>query len=468
MSSSNDTIAVRNKETVFANIFTKDCPPSASPYKLPDQDGRLDSTRQLALCLALLQAASLPLDSLDPQVRVWLKATENNRDEKDRLRTLVKDLIRAFARDELKDITAITEVVCLAPVLDKSDFRSLLSQLVNVIKDSLLQNSQALDGLAHLIQNATPGNIEADDLVKILDLLSTRLQETFQESPQYIYESTITVSRVLDAMADSNIKGLDRVKLREPLLSYLDHLKADKDPYLVYQAAYAYQALLCVPDEEEKWQAALRRSGAIIKGVGGLASAIKGLNVAEFINGLSTIQEGFQGASQIFDLVQDAYNGVSALRESGQGLLESLKDGFSFSHKRTWYAALRGADALIQNGEMTKFKTLICEAPCRRELAFQWGLCQRLGYLAADPVRDEDSWKDAIAFLGEMYRNDEEWGQEPRIKQCILDILLKLSQDPEHSTKGVCGVDGNRNTSMLFDFATFAHMRCDHYDVKSS
>jgi len=86
---------------------------------------------------------------------------------------------------------------------------------------------------------------------------------------------TITVSHVLDAMADSNIQGLDRAKLYEPLLSYLGRLKANKDPYIVYQAAYAFQALLCVPDDEEPWQAALRRSGAVIKGVGGLASAIK-------------------------------------------------------------------------------------------------------------------------------------------------------------------------------------------------
>ena len=117
-------------------------------------------------------------------------------------------------------------------------------------------------------------------------------------------------------------------------------------------------------------------------------------------------------------------------------MLESLKNGLSFSHKRTWYAALRGADTLIQNGELTKFKTLVCEAPCRRDLAFQWGVCQRLGYLAADPVWDDVSRKDAIAFLGEMYWNDEEWGQEPRIKQCVLDILLQLSHSISQGEKG--------------------------------
>ena len=299
-------------------IFTKDCPPPVVQFTLPGPDERLTSTRQLAFCLALLQETALPLDSLDASTRAWLTATEKNQDEKDRLRTLATDMIRALVRDELKDIKAINEVVCLAAALDRADFRALLSLFVNMINDSLLLDVQALEGLAHMIQ-AAPGYIEADDLVKILNLLSTRLQETFQQSPQHIYRLTMTVSRVLDAMADCNIKGLDRVKLHEPLLSYLGRLKSDKDPYIVYQAACASQALLCVPDDEEPWQAALRRSGAVIKGVGGLASAIKGLNVAEFINGLSTIQEGFQGAGQIFVLVLDAYNGVTGLKEAVKG-----------------------------------------------------------------------------------------------------------------------------------------------------
>ncbi|OAQ25253.1 hypothetical protein K457DRAFT_23344, partial [Linnemannia elongata AG-77] len=454
---SSSTAAIRNRGTVLPTIFTKNYPRPAVQFTLPGPDDRLTSTRQLAFCLALLQETALPLDSLDASTRAWLTATKKNQDEQDRLKTLATDMIRALVQDKLKDIKAINEVVCLAPVLDRADFRALLSLFVNMINDSLLLDVQALQGLAPMIQ-ATPEYIEADDLVKILNLLSTRLQETFQQSPQHIYSLTMTVSRVLDAMADCNIQGLDRVKLHEPLLSYLDCLKSDKDPYIVYQAAYAFQALLCVPDDEEPWQAALRRSGAVIKGVGGLASAIKGLNVAEFISGLSTIQEGFQGAGQIFGLVQDAYNGVTDLMESGQGLLESLKNGLSFSHKRTWYAALRGADTLIQNGELTKFKTLVCEAPCRRDLAFQWGVCQRLGYLAADPAWDDVSRKNAIAFLGEMYWNDEEWGQEPRIKQCILDILLQLShstsQESMHSVVRILlrdlSTEGDENKRNLY------------------
>ncbi|KAF9900665.1 Transducin (beta)-like 1 X-linked receptor 1 [Linnemannia zychae] len=290
--------AIRNRGTVMSIIFTKDCPTSIVQFTLPRPDERLISTRQLAFCLALMRNTVLPLDSLNASTRAWLTATEKNQDEKDRLRTMAIDIIRTLVRDELKDTKAINEVVCLAPVLDRADFRALLSMLVNMINNPLLLDVQALEGLMHMIQ-AAPAFIKADDLVKILNLLSTRLQETFQQSPQHIYRLTMAVSRILDTMADS----------------------------------------------------------------------------------------------------------------------------------------LRGADTLIQNGELTKFKTLVCEAPCCHDLAIQWGVCQRLGYLAADPVWDDVSPKDAIAFLGEMYWNDEKWSQKSPIKQYVLDILLRLS----HSTcQGRC------------------------------
>ncbi|GJJ74193.1 hypothetical protein EMPS_06551 [Entomortierella parvispora] len=456
-----DNIASPKKD-VMITLFTKDYPPPIVPCDLPQVDDRLVSTHQLAYCLALLQASPSTIDELDPQSRSWLTATEHNQVEKDRLQTLSADLIRALVRDELKDMAAITEIMCLASVLSESDFRILLNQFVSSINDAVLMDIHAMQGLTQLIQGAPPGYMDADDMVKILSLLSTRLQETFQQSPDRIYQLTLTVSPVLDAMADYNILGLNRVKPHGPLLSYLERLKSDKDPYIVFQAACAYQALQCVPDDEEPWQAVLRRSGSVIKGIGGLAGAIKSLDIAEFIESLNTIQDGLEGANQIFGLEVEAYNGVSELKESGQSFLGFLKEGFSFSRKRQWYAALRGIDALLLTGEFTKLKILICSAPCRRELAFQWGVCQRLGNLAVNTVWDEDTRKDAVAFLGEIYRNDVEWGQIPPIKQYIVDILIQLAysetiHDSPGSVQLVAGVllkelgmDGDVSKRALF------------------
>ncbi|KAF9931591.1 hypothetical protein BGZ65_004811 [Modicella reniformis] len=266
--------------------------------------------------------------------------------------------IRAFKRDEIKDAKVITEVVYLSPVIDKDTFKDLLNEFHKGINQSALLDVHQLEGLAQLVQGAGPDFLEADDLVKILELLSTRLRETHQQSLQYIYRLTVAVSNVLDAMADTEVKDLDRVTLHEPLMSYLKELKESSDPYLVYQAAYAYQALTCVPDNESLWKAGVRRTGKVIRGFAGIVSAVKGFDLNKFIDGLEDIQRGFAGISEAVKLVKTAYDGVISLAESGQNFLECLKEGFSFERKCAWYSALRGADALIRDGELAKFRKL--------------------------------------------------------------------------------------------------------------
>ncbi|KAK3824935.1 MAG: hypothetical protein J3Q66DRAFT_97768 [Benniella sp.] len=213
--------------------------------------------------------------------------------------------------------------------------------------------------------------------------------------------------------------------------------KRSTDSYLVYQATYAYQALMCVPDNETLWQAILRRTGKVVKGVSGFVSAVKGLDLNVFIDGLKDIQQGSTGASEVVQLVKTAYEGVASLAESGQGFYECMKEGLSFDRKCAWYSALRGADTLIQEGQLADFKKLVCEAPCRRDPAFQWGVCQRLGSIAVDPMWDMETRQGAAEFLGEMYRNDDEWGDQANIKQWILNILTQLSSEAEEENRFV-------------------------------
>ncbi|KAF9348652.1 hypothetical protein BGX34_002320, partial [Mortierella sp. NVP85] len=415
---------------ILAHIFTRNVRLPAIEFKLPEADERINNTPQLAYCLSLLQTPSLTDQQLGPAAYSWLQTTEKDTDEQERLHTMTSEVIRMFKRDEIKDSRAVAEVVSLVPVLNKDEFQGLLADFYSGIDHSGLLNFHQLEGLAQLIQGADPGHLHADDLVKILGLLSNRLKGTHQQSTQHMHQLTLAVSHVLDAMADTGVNDLDRETLHEPLSNYLGELKESSDPFLVYQAAYAYQALLCVPDNETTWQAAMRRTGNIIQGVSGLVSAVKGFDLNKFIEGLSDIQKGFDGVSKVVKVVQSAYDDVSTLAKSGQGFLESLKEGFSFERKRDWYAALRGADVLIRSGELATFKELVCKAPCRRDSAFQWGVCQRLGEIATNPTWDADTRRDSIAFLGEIYSNDTVWGQLPSVKQLILNILMQLSRPP--------------------------------------
>ncbi|KAG0221814.1 hypothetical protein BGX31_009536, partial [Mortierella sp. GBA43] len=416
---------------VAEDIFPRNLrlPPIA--FKPPELDSRLKTTLQLAFCLGLLESSVHSDDVMDPHIKSWLELVREDSEEQERLKSLATRVIRAFKSDEFKDSRAVTEVMQLAPVLDNDDHRYLLREFYSGIEKSFLLEIHQLEGLAQLIQSAGPGQLDSDDLVKVLDMLSSRLRDTHQQSPKNLYQLVLAVSHVLDAMADAQFTGLDRRKLHEPLLSSLEILKKSSDTYLVYQAAYAFQALLCVPDDESLWNATLRRTGKVIKGVSRLVSAVKGLDLNAFIDGLGEIQQGVAGAMEVVKFVKDTYDDVSSLVEGGKNFVDCLKEGLSFNRRCAWYPALRGADTLIQEGQFADLRKLVCEAPCRQDPAFQWGVCQRLGEVAANTTWDSDTRRGAIAFLGEIYRKDEVWGRQARIKQWILNILMQLSNSSE-------------------------------------
>ncbi|KAF9161622.1 hypothetical protein BGX21_008753 [Mortierella sp. AD011] len=411
------------------DIFSEDIPPFTISWTFPDPDGRVADTPQLVSCLGLLKQSPQDLleDSLDAVARKWFKDTTKNPDEKTRLETLASELVRAFTRDEIKDKKAISEILCVVPVLEEENIRFLLRQFQANFESSRILDIGALRGLAQLIQTASPSHLHVQDLIEVLGPMSMRLQETHDQSPDHIFELTVAVSSVLDAMADAKVAGLDRVGLHEPLLGYLSGLQTSDDPQLKYYASYAFQALLCVPDNESPWQATVRRTTTIVKGISGLVTAVKGLDLNGFISGLRSIQEGFEGVQQVFGLAKTALEDVSAVYEGGHDLVTSLKEGLKLNKKRAWYSALRGADTLINGGELAKLRLLVCSAPCRREIDFQWGVCQRLGGIAANKLWGDKIRQESVRFLVEIYCNDLDWGKNHPIKGFILDILKQLS-----------------------------------------
>ncbi|KAF9170929.1 hypothetical protein BGX21_008172 [Mortierella sp. AD011] len=409
-------------------IFGQDITPLATKFTLPGLGGCITSTSQLAYCLSLLNHSLTSKKGLDKSKREWLQAVENSVDEQERLQTLTTDIIRAFVRDELKSPDVVAETVGLAAVLEQHDFRKLLGVFVDGIEQSVLLEIHLLDGLAYLIKNAPQNNLDADDLVKMLELLGALLKGTHQQFTQHAYRLALTMSRVLDSMVDSQVESLQREQLHEPLSQYLEELQQSADPCLIYQAAYAYQALQYIPDDETILQATLRRTGKVMCGISGVVSAVKAIDVSGFIDRLQRIQEGLAGTVKAISMVNDVRQNVKELTESGQGLLKSLQESLSFSRRGAWYPALRGLDTLTQEGRLTEFEKLIREAPCRHDPAFQWGACQRLGDLASNVALDFNIRQNAISFLEEIYANDTQWGQHADIKQLILLILNNLAE----------------------------------------
>jgi hypothetical protein len=415
-------VTVIDTTKVPRHIFTENKRPPTVEFILPECDERLEDTPQLAYCLGLLQTwRSYPDSILKPATINWLNNLDANEDEVERLKTLATDVITTFAFDGKYDTKFIAEVVCLAPVLEKPVYRYLLGQLYSGIEQSSTLDSRQVDGLAQVIQRASPDYLEAADLTKTLGMFN----DINKLPSKNVYELVLAVSGALDAMADTSVKGLNQEELCELLSEYLKSLKDTSDPYFLYQAAYAHQALQHTPDCETIWQAALKRNGRAASRHSKAMNVVKTLDFNKFIEQLRNID------SVSFDDVE-----MSPEEAGTQTLQERLQGGRSFECKQAWYPALRMADALLRDGRFSEFKTLVCGIHCRRDPAFQWGLCQSLKDLAAHPKWDTETRLNAVALLVEIYRNDEVWGGQADIKQRILNVFNQLASLPETVKQG--------------------------------
>ncbi|KAG0288350.1 hypothetical protein BGZ96_007854 [Linnemannia gamsii] len=409
---------------VFAENETK----LAIRTKIPSFQQRIDRTDQLVYCITLLLKDSIRLSSseqeppVDKTAQDWLTEIKNDPIAQDRLQWTVTRMVETFVKDAIKNSTYIAEIVALGPILQKELYRKLLSFLIQEYENDHLLDIDLLQGVVQLVQSSSHGYLLSDDLVKILSVLRVRLQGTHQQSSEHPYHLTLAIARVLDVMADHRVQDLDRVLEHEPLSEVLSGLTGSSDPYLMYQACYAFQALQYVPNDETVLQAVLRHSRGVLGGAVKI-TALGKLDLESVLGGLDSLQESLGGVISVAGTV---YGGVSSLMESGQGALDSLKQGFGLGKKQPWYAAIRAAYAFAQAGQLVDLNHLICEAACRGDPLFQWGICQLLGEIAVDTFWPVDSRQQAIILLGRIYKDDPEWGRDKSVKAWMLTIIDKL------------------------------------------
>ncbi|KAF9350773.1 hypothetical protein BGX34_001003, partial [Mortierella sp. NVP85] len=309
-------------------LSSKNVPPPAIELTLPEQDGRLSSisTGLVSWCVTghtITRYTGTNGANLT-------EGRQKGMDKQDRLGAM--EAIRAFKRDEPKDANTITEVICLGHVINKYSFQDLLREFYSGIDHLGLLNIHQLNGMAGLMQGGAPGCLDTGDLVKIQRLLSNRLRDTPAVITPYASADTGSVAH---PRCDVDVKDLDRGM--NPLA--VPWRIKSLDPYLIYQAVYANQAILCVPDDETTWQSVMRR-----------------------------IQEEFAGPSNVMEATTMAYDKATTPAQSRQSFMNSLKEGLGFDLKRDWYSALRGADALIRDEELTTFNELANEDEKKRTI----------------------------------------------------------------------------------------------------
>ncbi|KAG0281066.1 hypothetical protein BGZ95_007089 [Linnemannia exigua] len=428
--------ALAPKSEPWLSIFpTKEIPPLFTT-PLPIIGARIESTAQLAYTNMLLrrhssthadEAGSLdkPLP-LDPDQQALLDAILKEEEEKAQIRWLATRVVEEFTGDALKDKETISEVVLLGPVLDREYHRKLINVLIGEFEGAKLLDVDLLEGLVEMIQCAGVDYLLADDLVKILTVLRLRLTDTHQQTSKHPYHIVLAISRLLDVMVEGKVRDVNRVTDHEPLLGLLAGLAGSDDIYLQHQAAYAYQALLHIPNDESKRDLVLRHGTTFVQGILGVAS-IMSLDFSGFAEGLAKAHETIVGTIELVDKV---VTGAQSMREGGQGLWEAFKGGVLSGGRVIWYMALREAQEHIRYGRLADFNSYVFKVPCCRNVEFQWGICLFLGEIAIDPLWNSTTREHAVEFLGEIYKNPLLTPKKPdaTVYSWILNVLRQISE----------------------------------------
>ncbi|KAF9959349.1 hypothetical protein BGZ72_009811, partial [Mortierella alpina] len=429
---------------------------------LPKLLDRIEETRQLVYCNRLIRDGLLPIgpatsDSTAKEIvdksqessptafsesaanglqtwkpdeaeRKWINVIRQDPIKQEELRWLVTKVVDEFAKDALKGDAIIVEVVLVGPVLDRGTYRNLLSCFIDKFERDALLDVPLLQGLIQLIEGASPGYLNDDDLVKTLAVLRGRLQDIHRPSSEHLYQIVIAISRLLGIMVNGSVSGVNRVEQHQPLLATLRELSDTKDPVLKFQVDYALQALQYIPNDESVWEAVLRFGGGVTITALGLATVGK-LDPITLFESLDQLREGaIQAAGQMYEISKSMLEGMDELRKGRFGAMQSLLHTFRKGSDYEWYLTLLAAKTFVRDGRLHDFNQTVCEARCRDERSFQLGVCQILEEIAMDPLWGPHTRQHAVEFLGALSKTATGWKQHPEVKQWVEIVLTQISQ----------------------------------------
>ncbi|KAF9131238.1 hypothetical protein BGX30_013187 [Mortierella sp. GBA39] len=351
----------------------------------------------------------------------WVQ--ETGRVERDQLRWLVDQLIKAFSDDTINGSDAVAEIVLLGPVLDSDTYRSLLSCFIAKFENTTPLDVNLLQGLIQLVECASIGYLVDSDLVRIAAVLSKELAVTRNSTSDHASHLTWALSRVLDVMVAGKVKDLNRERDHQLILQLLAGLKDSSNPYLRNQAAYAYQALQYAPDDETPLQVVLRYAQGVPL-VASAATSIFKLDPLQLVGGLERIS---QICGSTFEVIKTGIEGMRTFVEVQKGFTSFAKRKYHSLEKHSWYLTLQVTAGMIQQGRLAAFNDLVWNAPCRQDRNFQWGVCRQIAEIAVDPLWDTEVGEQAVAFLGELYGNNAQWKPNGDVRRWILALLVQIS-----------------------------------------
>lgn len=218
----------------------------------------------------------------DQTDKPFISGTVQNESE-GALRPLIREMIIVA-----NDAHDLAELIRISAVARDNDYTDLLRVYANAIikgkADGNLLNPSLLYGLSTILRNAHDPSCAREALAYVMGNLQQRLVlATDNAGPETHYHLLMAVSTVLDAMVVNKISGISRTALHKPLLDQLSKLGRDSDIRISQISRYCTQALLGIPDDETRFQKALRLALEYLEPAAKIVSGTLGGDAAKLV-----------------------------------------------------------------------------------------------------------------------------------------------------------------------------------------
>lgn len=356
------------------------------------------------------------------------------------LQALATEMVKVFS--EKKNPHLGHEAAALALVATPESYKELLWAFDNAIAkgtaDDNVLHPHLCKGFVHVLRCSIPREAAGHTSTKIdmglgtaLSSLKKRLESAVaQGDPNAEYRLVLTLGSVLHAMYDVQMAGIDRETLQKPLLDMLDTLSKDKEIRLAQAAAYAREALRCIPDSDGPYKILLRNLVNVVGAASKIAGAVATMDASKLFDGAVALADVPDLASAMVDVVEAISVAMSNL--------DAVKETVGKQRKRKiWYVALRYSDMLIQNRAFASLEFFLDNVPCRHDIDFLCGISAQL----------EQVWVQAAAaatHTGTNTDTDDDGAQALAMRARVQDVLASLPE-PKSRSDTLHGVLGGHS-----------------------
>lgn len=244
--------------------------------------------------------------------------------EKGALDSLLRDMVTEF-RDHPKP-SDYMEASQLSEITEKEQYEDLIKAFINevivsagnarVVDRDLLP---AFDRALRQHRNRSSEHFLTFPLDELRSGLRSAIKKADLQSQYYFLHVLCTV---LDVAVDIRLEGIDRDTIHHWLFQTLHDLKDHDDSRIAQAAAYAYEALRSVPDNEGLMDVFLRTSSAGISATAKLAGSVASMDPTKALDAVPNILELVGYFGTVLDSLQTI---VRTPRELSDAFLQDIE-----------------------------------------------------------------------------------------------------------------------------------------------